>query len=382
MHVQRLRRGVQLLVLLCGCAFLPAVRPALAQPVFGDARDWLSATNENSYRTWTVEVEGEGSYEARQVSSRLFSTLSLAQNFDLVIGTAAGWSQDRRVENSALDSIGDVKAKGFLYALERRLLLSAGINLPTGSTSLNEEEVRALQAIQPTVLGFRMREYGRGFGLDLGAALGHDVTPRMTVGGGIGYLYAGEYDLDQTAAFQPGGEFTFTLGTTYNGVNARGGADVVYRIFGTDQTNGADSFEEGAQLELTARGSVRNGRAGLDLLVRNVIKDDNTVIVEGATSGAGENVVENGNTLWLYAVPRFDVRPWLSFKGLFDLVNASQSQQQSTSAWAAGFGLGLEVRMSPVAILDVRAQKLTGKSEDDRVDLSGWDAVLAIRWQK
>lgn len=363
-------------------ALVWAAAPVGAQPLFGDARDWFSATNENSYRSWTVEVEGDGSYEARQVSSRLFSTLSLAPNFDLVLATTGGWSQDRRAETQELQGVGDVKAKGFLYALERRLLLSAGVNLPTGSTTLDEEEVGALQAIQPTVLGFRTREYGRGFGLDLGAALGHDLTPRLTLGGGIGYLLQGEYDLDETAAFKPGGEFTFTLGTTFKGQAVSGGADVVYRVFGTDQTNGADSFEEGAQLEFTARGAVRNGRAGLDLLVRNVIKDDNTVLVEGATSGAGENVVENGNTFWLFAVPRFDARPWLSVKGLFDLVSASQSQQQTTSAWAAGFGLGLEVRMSPVAILDVRAQKLTGKSEDDRVDLSGWDAVLAIRWQK
>ena len=363
-------------------ALVSLALPAAAQPLFGDTRDWFSASSENSYRTWTIEVEDDGSYEARQVSSRLLSTLSLAPNFDLVLATAGGWSQDRRTDHASIESVGDVKAKGFLYTLERRMLLSAGVNLPTGSTALNEEEVRALQAIQPTVLGFRTREYGRGFGLDLGAAIGHDLSPHVTVGGGLGYLLQGEYDLDQTAAFEPGGEFTFTLGTTYTGTDFRGGADVVYRLFGTDQTNGTDSFEEGSQIELTARGSMRSGRAGVDLLVRNVIKSDNTILVEGATSGAGENVVENGNTLWLYAVPRFDVRPWLSMKALFDLVSASQSQQQSTSAWAAGFGLGLEVRMSPVAILDIRAQKLTGKSEDDRVDLSGWDAVLAIRWQK
>lgn len=369
-------------ILCITAALITVASTSQAQPVFGDAREWLSAMSETSYRSWSIELEDGSTHEARQVNSRLFSTMSLSPTFDLVLSTAGGWSQDRRADAAGLEAMGDVKAKGFLYALDRKLLLSAGVNLPTGATALDEEEVRALQAIQPTVLGFRMREYGRGFGLDLGAAIGRDLTPRVTIGGGVGYLYQGEYDLDETAAFQPGGEFTFTLGTTYTGVNARGGADVVYRIFGTDQTNGADAFEEGAQLEFTARGSVRNGRAGLDLLVRNVIKSDNTVLLEGAGSGAGENVVENGNTLWLYAVPRLDARPWISLKALFDFVSANQSQQQSTSAWAAGFGVGVEVRMSPVAILDVRAQRLTGKSEDDRVDLSGWDAVMAIRWQK
>jgi phosphoribosylaminoimidazole (AIR) synthetase len=68
-------------------------------------------------------------------------------------------------------------------------------------------------------------------------------------------------------------------------------------------------------------------------------------------------------------------------QAFFDYTAIEQSQQQATGAWARAIGIGSEVRLTPVAIVGVRIAKLSGASEDDRIDLSGFDTTFSLRWQ-
>jgi hypothetical protein len=60
-------------ILCITAALITAANTSQAQPVFGDAREWLSAMSETSYRSWSIELEDGSTHEARQVNSRLFS---------------------------------------------------------------------------------------------------------------------------------------------------------------------------------------------------------------------------------------------------------------------------------------------------------------------
>ncbi len=368
-----------------GVALLSAcfVTTAGADALFGADRSLWSASSETSRRSWRIENTATGEiYEVRQFSSSMLSRVSPHEDLDFVLGFVGGASQDRTGETAEIDGLGDVKAKAFFHTLDRRMLLSAGLNLPTGVTALDENQVRALRAVQPTVLGFRQREYGRGMGIDLGAAMGFDVKPGVTVGGGIGALIHGEYDVDASTPFQPGNELTFTAGADVRRPGWTTSADVVYRMFGTDRLDGTDAFQEGSQIELSLRSGVRNGKVGFDIALSEIIKSDNEVLLAGSTSSGGDNRVENGNTFWLAFSPRVQPNPWFTFKGLFDLISANQSQQQGTSAWGAGIGLGVELQLTDLARLELRGQRLTGGSEDSDLELSGWDAAVAILWQE
>jgi hypothetical protein len=356
------------------------VSTAAADVMFGADRELLAASSQNSYREWKIEdAESGQSRVLRQAVSRLSSTFVLAEDVDLLLYTSGGFSQDRAADNADLSGLGDVKVKGYLHAWDRRLVFGLGVNLPTGQTALNEDEVRVATLLAPHVLGFRLRNYGTGLDLDLGAAVGGSLTPTVTVGGGISTLIRGAYDLDEFSEYGPGNEFALTLGIDARGERLAGTFDVVYRMFGKDEVDGVESFQEGDQIEISALAALRGERWGFDASFKDVIKADNEFLT---TLPPGlDNRVANGNNLWIDLSPRYQPSERWVLKGLFDVVMVEQSQQQDTSAWAVGFGVGAEVRLTPEAIADLRLARLTGGSEDDSLDLAGWDTMLALRWQ-
>lgn len=371
-----MRRALTASVLM----LLVAGSEARADVMFGADRELLAATSQNSYREWKIEDTGAGeSRVIRQAVSRLSSTFALGETADLLLYTSGGFSQERSLENRDLSGLADLKLKGYVHAWQRRLVFGLGVNLPTGQTALSEEEVRVATLLAPHVLGFRLRNYGSGFDVDLGVAAGGSLGPSITVGGGVNALLRGAYDLDESTEYGPGNEFALTLGIDARGEGLAGTVDVVYRMFAADEVDGSESFQEGDQIEISALAAIRGQRWGLDVLLKDVIKADNEFLT---TLPPGlDNRVANGNNLWFDVSPRYQPSERWALKALFDLVMVEQSQQQDTSAWAVGFGLGAEARLTSEAIAEVRLARLTGGSEDDSLDLSGWDTMLAFRWQ-
>jgi hypothetical protein len=366
--------------LIATLALMMVALPASADVLFGHDREILAATSQNSYRLWKIEDTTTGeSRVVRQAASRLSSTFVLGENVDLLLYTSGGFSQERAVQNIDLSGLADVKLKGYWHVWQRRLVLGMGFNLPTGRTHLNEDEVRVATLIAPNVLGFRLRNYGSGLDLDLGMAVGGSLGGSVTVGGGISGLVRGSYDLDEVSKYRPGNELALTAGIDARRQSLAGTLDLVYRIFGADQVDGTDSFQEGDQLEITAVAALRGERWGADATLKDVVKADNQFLT---TLPPGlDNRVANGNNLWLDLAPRYQpVDRWV-MKALFDVVLVAQSQQQDTSASAYGLGIGSEVRLTPEAIADLRLTRLWGGSQDNTLDLSGWDTTLALRWQ-
>lgn len=367
-------------MLWSGCLAVLLPTAAVAGVVFPDAREHFVISSQNTYRVWTIEDNETGETRTvRQAASRLSSTFEIQEDLDLVLYTSGGASQDRAADTAQLGGLADVKLKGFLHAWRRQLLLSVGVNLPTGRTALSEEEIRVAQAISPTVLGFRMREYGRGLDADFGAALGRSLTPTATVGVGANVLVRGKYDLDEVTEYAPGSEVAVTAGIDWRSPRSVLTFDLVYRAFGTDQQNGQDSYDDGNQLELTGVYLLRRPRWGLDLAVKNIVKAESELIV--SPSPPTDTRVENGLNWWFTVVPRYQPSSIVELVGMVDLVAIDQSQMQATSAWALDLGLGCDVRLTSVAILEARLARLTGGSENDVLDLSGWDTGLTFRWQ-
>jgi hypothetical protein len=359
-----------------------AVPRAVADVAFAQERTLYTAMGQNSLRTWVVKDKQTGDQRTlRQFASRWFGTIKTGPNAELVLYTSGGFAQDHAsdVDVAEIRGISDVKLKGFYHVASDQLLLSAGVNLPTGITKLSDEQVRAASAVAPNVYGFRQKRYGEGFDLDLGVSAGKHLSPDWTLGGGVSFLHKGAYDLDLSTRYDPGSEIAFTVGADFAGGRATAATDLVYRLFTSDQTNGQKSFDEGGQLELNVRSSVRGERFGLDVSARDVVKSSNTIL---APLPAGtDDRVDNGNNFWLWVTPSYQPSEVVALKGLFEYTATGQGQQQPSSGWATGFGGGIDLQLRPSAILEARAERLVGGSQAKNVDLSGWDVLLGLRVQ-
>jgi hypothetical protein len=125
------------------------------------------------------------------------------------------------------------------------------MDLPSGVSSL---KTRDLPAVQDEDL-VALQRFGEGF----------DISPTVIVyrsfgdwglGGGIGYLWTGEYDPTEDISgddFDPGDELTVNvLGDVFIGDVWRFIGRVSYTTFGTDERGGFETFREGDEIDIGA----------------------------------------------------------------------------------------------------------------------------------
>ena len=375
----RIARCTGILVLPALVVSMICAGAAAAAVQFPDDREVLSFGLQLSYRSWNIEDKTTGDKATvRQFATRAMGTVDVHRNVDLVVYGSGGFSQDRRDVVSEISGLADTKLKAYGYAWDDQLVFSLGVNIPTGITALTDEQVKAVQAVSPNVLGFRMRNYGNGTDLDLAVSLGHDLGRGWTVGGGVSYLLKGEYDLDTSTVYGPGNEFALTAGADWRRGRLLLSLDTLFRNFGEDTLGDAGTFSDGNQLETTLRALWREKSWGADVYLRHIYKDDSQYTwIPPAT----DTRVNNGHNLWLTISPFYRLHDTVSVRALVDYVSVDQALQQPLGAWSLGYGGGIDVRLNRNTILDLQATRLVGRSDDDTIEMSGFDVLLTIRWQ-
>ena len=190
--------------------------------------------------------------------------------------------------------------------------------------------------------------------------------------------------------FQPGDEISFSFGLDALGERADGGPsnplalrlDATYRIFGTDQLDGDDLYEEGNQLEAQVLGTLQGRRWGGFALGRLVLKDDDTVL---ASAGEVGKVTQAPGTGFL-ARAGVDTRAGSSARigAEFETQIFSGSDAPQTNGATFGFGPSLTWGWSNGAHLQLRALYLGGTIDGDdtrpEIDLRGWDIGMGFHW--
>ena len=364
----------------------------------------------SSYRTWEFESTDStstGKTKLSQLHVPVVSSIRLGESADLVLSTAYGSSDlepDSGGDASGTNTLsmagnGDVKAQLFVRLLEDRFLLQGGVGVPAGAKGLDQEQLAVVQALGNPLLGFRMKHYGEGLDLSGGAAFALPLGTVATAALGAGFVVRGAYEFVQNQPdFQPGQETSVSMGVDFVAAGARPAVrlDTSYRIFGTDQLDGRDVFQEGNQLELQAATGFRPGRARLDLLGRIVLKDDNEIL--DPPGGDVEKIAMDAGTA-LFAQAEAGIEFSRGFFGLganlirFDGGDASGDAASPAAAYtgtAYGVGPILEFTLGAGGRLRLGGQYLLGTIDEQKdadanvvveaVDLSGFDVTASLSW--
>jgi hypothetical protein len=153
-------------------------------------------------------------------------------------------------QSGQITGLTDSTLAGYYRWVVADVEIRAGLNLdlPTGVSRL---KTRDLAAIQDEDLAL-LERFGEGF----------DVNPTITayrsfgrfgVGGGVGYLWTGEYDPTEDIPgddLDPGDELTVTALADVSIADAtRLIGTVTYTMFSADSLGGRDTFQEGDELD-------------------------------------------------------------------------------------------------------------------------------------
>ena len=281
---------------------------------------------------------------------------------------------------STISGLTDTQLRGSYVLGNDAVVLTAGVNLPTGQSTANAKQFAAAQSISNDFLLFPIGTMGAGFGATGGIALARPIGA-WNLGIGGSYRHSAdfapfEYNDGQKAHYQPGNELRTRIGVdrSFGGATAMLGA--TYSSFGDDKSAGA-TFNTGNRLVFQGGYVTTVHNVGYGLSAWNLTRTHGTR-ADGRPAPF-ENItnVTLSGTFSLQAValePMLEARHLMRgavVAGTSSAAEPKGSGQMETAGLRARWNVG-GFQVAPAASFS------TGKLMTE--DLTGWHATLAIRF--
>ena len=253
------------------------------------------------------------------------------------------------------------------------IVLTAGLNIPTGHATVEEDEIDAAGYIGNDFLAFPISNMGTGFAATGGIAVARPFG-EWNVGFGASVRHATGYDAfeieEQKIRFQPGDEYRARLGIDRAAGGGRVAFGLTYSAFG-DDADGQTTYSTGDRLIAQAAYSVPTRVADIFLSGWNLTRGKGDRA--GGLEAPAENIMNVGMTA--------------GFRGLGALVEPSAEFRRWTvdgDGMGTMLNLGLRTRVT-AGPLDVFpgatwSTGSFGQGSDD--SLSGWRAIVTARWSR
>ena len=359
---------------------LGASVPALASGQDAGVVATRAATEMVSY---TLKANG-AEKTISQIVTPIAVVIPVGTRFSFDIATA--WARSRvevkgdSASPSTVTGLTDTQLRGSYVFGQDAVVITAGLNLPTGQSTANAEQFAAAQNISNDFLLFPIGTMGAGFGATGGIALARPIGA-WNLGVGGSYRHTSdfapfEYNDGQKAHYQPGNELRTRIGVdrTFGASSAMFGA--TYSSFGDDQSAGA-TFNTGNRLVF---------QGGYSTLVRNTsyaLSAWNLTRTRGTRADGVDAPTENITNVAVsarFAVKGVALEPMLETR---HLARSAVDAGSSANAEPKGSGqmetAGLRARWK-VGAFEVAPAAGFSTGTLEREDLTGWHGTVAIRF--
>ncbi len=348
------------------------------QPASGDAGFVFSSWNLDisTIDTATNDVT-VSNVEISQSVVPLRGFVPLAENTEALIYVATSGNQlkgDSAVDYS-LSGMSDVRIQVSRSLADDQVLLSLGLNLPTGKKKLNlDEEVAVLNYLAADYISLPLRRFGEGLGFSLLLGTARMVGDWRT-GASVQYRYNGKYDpYEGVTEFDPGDLISFNLGVDRAMEAMSVSAEVGYSLCGSDKLDGANIYKQSTVLNLHAGVNWKNGANRIAVGAGYLARGRNTIYVADTTSEAKIF----GNELWMRGTWARDFGPDWRVTPTLELRNIAENEQDLGSATIVGLGTTVARRLSDQVGFDIGGRYFTGTANGGDIDVSGYQIRLGL----
>ena len=184
-----------------------------------------------------------------------FSELSFALSLYLPIGEDFGIS----LRGARANAGGDVsKVSGFTdtqlglsYRWEAlNVVLSLGVNLPSGKRKLTREEFETSSLLSKNIFTLQVPNFGQGLNINPRLIWAFPISDDVVMGLGASYQYKGKFrPLATVDEYDPGDEFLLTGGLDLRlGEAAKFSSDIIVTIYGRDKIGSKQVFMSGKKI--------------------------------------------------------------------------------------------------------------------------------------
>ena len=365
-------------------AFAAVVAPALsAQSVFDSELRLAPQFVQYQIKAPTNETISE-------FAVPVFVSIPFGSRFTFDVGTS--YARARATSGSALSEINgltDTQLRGNLTLGTDFVVLTGGVNLPTGQSSVTLDQLTAAGRIGSDFLSFPISNMGTGLAVTGGIAIARPIGD-WNFGFGGAVRRSSEYDPfnvpGQTLRFTPGDEYRARIGVDRGLFNGRMSLGVTYSKFGDDAA-GPSVYNTGNRL--IAQAVVTNSIAGADVTLAgyNVFRAPGQY---ASGDPAGRENIANGylglglHMLGTVVEPSIEGRHWLQnipsvTSGGRTTAERSQSSYLGTVGLRTRIGMGGLSAFPSVGYTMGRLATVDAQNNQVRADLIGFRAQLAIR---
>jgi hypothetical protein len=190
-----------------------------------------------------------GAEKVSELAFPVFVLVPVTSAFSVDIGTSYAsadldrTNSDQTHTKSSVSGLTDTQLRGNYSFKGDLFVLTAGLNLPTGSATIDPAELDASTRIGSDFLSFPISGFGSGFSMTGGAAVAHSLGSwNLGIGGSVrqGTEYTPFRDAaDSAVKFTPGPEYRVRAGIDHPHGTGRISLGFMYSKFGDDKANAA-----------------------------------------------------------------------------------------------------------------------------------------------
>jgi hypothetical protein len=237
-----------------------------------------SAAVKLNYSDWSLDPAGGPKQSISQTTLDLSGFVPLRENFEARYQIASAYNNlDTGGGRTNMSGLGDLRVQLAHSFARDRLLLSGGLNLPTGKKELDPDgERRIIEFLSRDYLSVPLRRYGEGFGFNLQAG-GATELGAFKCGMSVVYDYSGSYKpYEGSGDYNPGDAVSLNATMAASSGTVEYAGDVGYSIFATDALDGRDIYKQAPQLSARIRGTRAGATYAATMGARMILRGRNT----------------------------------------------------------------------------------------------------------
>jgi len=348
---------------------------ACGQIVYGQP---ASARIRAIYTSWETSSEGED-VSLDQFYVPFLGFIPLKDNLEarIFLGGATnkltGGGEDRN-----LNGLTDTRIQVNRSFSDDRLVLSLGVNLPTGKKKLDfEEEWFVTNFLAHDYLTYPVRRLGGGLGVNamLGGAT---MAGEYRLGGSVLYHYTGTYEAyEDNGDYNPGDFFSLNAGFSRPFDQFFWIGDITFTSYTDDQQDDLAIYNRGDQLQFRMGGTWEGSTRQASLDARYFVRDRNAVYdLAGAILNQlkiyGNEFSVLGHISWFLDQKKLKIGPLFHYRAI------AANEYELGSAENIGFGIQADRQLSTRYELGLSAEYFTGNANGGDIDLSGFQVATSL----
>ncbi len=388
-------------ILFITTASLAAPADSARADAFAEAPAWDIACS-FALRNWKL-VRGSEELKVSEIASPLSITRRINEGGTLSLYLSGASATSDGEEKQDISGLQDARLSWAQWFDGDRYHLRAGLGLPTGKAEIESGSEIVSGVVSNRILGLRTKRYGEGLNAFASGARAFALGDDAVASFGAGIEMKGKYDFqvlnDETIEIQPGNEFFLEAGIDGTpGDLVSWSADIRYRLFGIDQRDGEDVYEEGDEIDILGGVTITPSEIQTFTVgARVIVKGDGSEV-----GGIGEGPLDSLSLdRWLteslpggmqrlsldYARKMNDVLHLLGRAGYrhyseYSFPGTAPATRLLGSAQVWEAGIGTQFAPAPSLPVTLFLTYSNGSAEDGLIDIAGIDLTLALRWRQ